>query len=213
MMHLIKDQNGPTTLVYSYQEYTSMSGYAPRQMQPLAERMRVAEEALTEAGFASILPVLSPVVAGLPVAEVTALAAIGLRVDKCTRANAARARMGYVHSFLDLVRQSDTPNEVAAKLGLDPSRIRQRIRQGSLLAIELNDEKRVPRFQFEGDIEVPGQGKIAKTVVRKMTPLAFALWFTSPSLDLGETGTPVSPRYWLLQTGDVAPVLALAERL
>lgn len=190
-----------------------MSGLASLQMQPLAERLRVAEETLAEAGFASILPVLSPVAAGLPIAEATVLAAIGLRVDEYTRANAARARMGYVHSFLDLVRQSDTLNEVAAKLGLDASRICQRIREGSLLAVELNDEKRVPRFQFEGDTEVPGLGKIAKTVVRKMTPLAFALWFTSPSQDLGETDTPVSPRDWLLQTGDVASVLALAETL
>lgn len=212
-MHLIKGQNEPTTFVYSYQVYMSMSRSASLQMQPLAERLRVAEEALAEAGFASILPVLSPVAAGLPVAEATALAAIGLRVDKYTRANAARARMGYLHSFLDLVRQSDTPSEVVAKLGLDAGRIRQRIREGSLLAIELNNKKRVPWFQFEGNMEVPGLSKIAKTVVRKMTPLAFALWFTSPSQDLGDADTPVSPRDWLLQTGDVAPVLALAERL
>ncbi|MBS0556671.1 MAG: hypothetical protein JSR27_04575 [Proteobacteria bacterium] len=179
----------------------------------LTERLRIVEDALTNAGFASILPVLPPFVAELPGSEATALAAVGLRAGKRTKENASRARIGYIKSFLDLIRQSDTPIQVAERLGLESSRIRQRIREGSLLAIKLNNETRVPQFQFEGNVEVPGLSKIAKAAGRKVTPLAFALWFTSPTRDLGDADAPISPRDWLLQTGDVVPVLALAESL
>jgi hypothetical protein len=48
-----------------------------------------------------------------------------------------------------------------------------------------------------------------------MTPLAFAMWFTTPSPDLAmdDNGAPLSPREWLLSTGDVDTVLAIVDTL
>lgn len=193
-----------------------MLGFSsPPMRASLTERLRLVQEVLADAGFKSILPALPSVeiAVELPAVESVALAAVGLRADKHTQAQATRARMGYVLSFVDLLRQSDTPRQVAERLGLDSRRVRQRIREGSLLAVELNDKKRVPLFQFEGDMELPGLGKILKILVQKMTPLAIAIWFMSPTPDLGDANSLVSPRDWLLRTGKVGPVLALAELL
>jgi hypothetical protein len=174
-----------------------------------------ALETLADAGFASILPVLTPLPATLPESEVRALAEVSLRQSHTTHAKAESARLRYTATFLDLYRQADTPNAVAARLGLDPSRIRQRIRDHTLLAIECNDEKRIPRCQFEDDIEVPGMARLVAATWRTMTPLAFAMWFTTPTADLAasDADTPLSPREWLLRTGEVDSVLALADTL
>jgi hypothetical protein len=183
---------------------------------PLAtnERIHILEEALAATGLSSILPPLTPLPA-LPESEARALAAVGLRPGRHTRAAADSARARYAMTFLDLYRQADTPNEVAARLKLDPSRIRQRLREHSLLAIEWNGEKRIPRFQFEDGAEVPGVAKLVAATRSKMAPLAFAMWFMTPNPDLAadDAGTPLSPREWLLRTGDVDPVLALANAL
>jgi hypothetical protein len=189
---------------------------ALRLSPPLAtgERIRFVEEALAAMGLTSILPPLTPV-STLPESEMRALAAVGLRQGRHTRAAADSARARYAMTFLDLYRQADTPGEVAARLGLDASRIRQRLRDHTLLAIEWNGEKRIPRLQFEGDTEVPGVAKLVAATWSKMTPLAFAMWFTTPNPDLAldDVGTPLSPREWLLRTGDVDPVLTLANTL
>lgn len=182
---------------------------------PEKERLRIAERVFADAGFTSLLPSVQPVDPTLPAAEALALEAVGLRTTPQTRARAETARARYVSTFLDLFNKADTPTQLAHKLGLDPSRIRQRIRDRTLLAIELNGEKRVPRFQFEGKTEVPGLPKVLAWVDDRVSPLAFAMWFLTPTPDLawGEGEAPTSPREWLLRTGDVAAVLALAEDL
>jgi hypothetical protein len=178
------------------------------------DRLRIVEKVLGDAGFASILPSLTAA-SGLPESEAKALAAVGLRKNRHARAQADSARARYALSFIDLYRQADTPNAVAHRLGLDPSRIRQRVRNHTLLSIEWNGDKRIPRFQFEGDIEVPGVAKLVAASHSKMTPLAFAMWFTtsSPDLTMDDDGTPLSPREWLLFTGDVDTVLAIIDTL
>ena len=178
------------------------------------ERLRLAEQVFIEAGFTSLLPSLHPMVATLPEAEAHALAQVGLKPTAKTRANAAKSRAGYVTTFLDLFHNADSSVELAARLGLDPSRIRQRIRDHSLLSLELNGERRVPRFQFEGDVEIPGLSRVLAATAM-LSPLAFAMWFLTPTPDLEREpdGAPTSPREWLLRTGDVAAVLALTEDL
>lgn len=178
------------------------------------ERLRLAERVFVEAGFTSLLPSLYPINATLPEAEAHALAQVGLKRTPRTRANATKSRASYVTTFLDLFHKSDTSAELAAKLGLDPSRIRQRIRDRSLLSLELNGERRVPRFQFEGKVEVPGLSKVLAATAN-LSPVAFAMWFLTPTpdLELEPDGTPTSPREWLLRTGDIDAVLALTEDL
>jgi hypothetical protein len=177
------------------------------------ERVMFAEQLLIKAGFPSLLPSHRHVELALPAAELEALAAVGLRRTSRTRERAEAARVRYAVTFLDLFKDADTPAALATKLDLDASRIRQRIREGSLLAVELNGEKRVPRFQFEGAVEVPGLTKVLQATQGRMTPLAFAMWFLTPTQDLqtDDGATAVSPRDWLLRTGDAEPVLSLVD--
>lgn len=189
---------------------------ADRALRALSEmdRLRLAEQVFIEAGIHSLLPQIHPSAATLPEAEASALAHVGLKPTAKTRANAAKSRARYATTYLDLFNNADTSMELAAKLGLDPSRIRQRIREHSLLSIELNGERRVPRFQFQGKVEVPGLSKVL-SATSMLSPVAFAMWFLSPTpdLEIEPDAVPVSPREWLLRTGDVAAVLALAESL
>jgi hypothetical protein len=179
------------------------------------ERLRIAERVLLDEGFTSLLPAMHAIEPALPAAELDALAAVGLRTTPKTRKRAESARVRYASTFLDLFNQADTPAELAKKLKLDPSRIRQRIRDRSLLAIELNGEKRVPHFQFEGKVEIPGLPRLLAAAGEQMPALAFAMWFLTPTADLavGEDDTPISPREWLLRTGDVESVLAVMDDL
>jgi len=182
-----------------------------------AERIRIAQALLADSGITSLLPATAARVppSSLPQAESEALAAVGLRPNETTRTRALRARVRHALTFLDLFENSDTPKDLARKLGMSAGRVRQRIRDRTLLSIELNGEKRVPRFQFEGNHEVPGIAKIVREISGKMNPLAFAMWFTTPTADIGdgEDGEATSPRDWLLRTGDVDSVLDLANAL
>lgn len=178
-----------------------------------SERLRVAESVLTEAGFPSLLPPQRSPQSAFPEPEARALAAVGLQPTDDVASDAHAARAVYATSFLDLFKQADSVSDVAARLGLDPSRIRQRLRERSLLAVELNGERRLPRFQFEDDIEVPGLARVLAATAG-MAPLPFAMWFLSATPDLeGANDTPLSPREWLLRTGEVDAVLDLARDL
>lgn len=179
------------------------------------ERLRIAERVLLDEGFTSLLPSVHSIQPVLPAAELAALAAVGLRTTPKTRKRAESARVRYASTFLDLFNQADTPAQLAKKLKLDPSRIRQRIRDRSLLAIELNGEKRVPHFQFEGNVEIPGLPRLLAAAGEQMPTLSFAMWFLTPTADLaaGEDDAPISPRERLLRTGDVESVLAILDDL
>ena len=186
---------------------------------PEKDQLRLAERVFAEAGIASVLPRVYSGVGSLPSSEAQALASVGLRVSAKTQERAESARGQYISTFVDLFEQADTPAELAGKLNLDPSRIRQRIRERTLLSIELNGEKRVPWFQFapvQGrHVEVPGLAKVLTRVDEKLSPLAFSMWFltSTAELPMGEEDIPASPREWLLQTGDVDTVLELAKEL
>jgi hypothetical protein len=168
---------------------------------------------LLEAGFTSLLPSVHPVEQALSAAELAALSSVGLVAGPGTRERAESARSRYFVTYLDLFNHSDSPSELGRRLGLNPGCIRKRLRERSLLAIELGGRRRVPRFQFEGSVEVPGLRRILAAAGASLTPLAFAMWFLAPTSDLssGDEVVPISPREWLLRTGDVEAVLAIMD--
>src|ERR1700722_12670090 len=55
-----------------------------------------------------------------------------------------------------LLETSYSTSEAAKHLKVDASRIRQRLREHSLLGIYYDGEKRLPRFQFERQQVIPG---------------------------------------------------------
>jgi hypothetical protein len=105
--------------------------------------------------------------------------------------------------------------DVASRLGVDSSRIRQRLANHSLYGLRQGGTWRLPQFQFTDDgLEVvPGFGAIGPTL-GGLFPLDVATWFTMPHVDLVDAeDRALSPRDWLLGGGDPAALLPLIEEL
>lgn len=104
---------------------------------------------------------------------------------------------------------------LARRLGVDQSRVRQRIARHSLVAIKDGAAWRLPLFQLDdaGQHLVPGLTAVAPWLAG-VHPVAAWRWFTLPHADLADDdGTPVSPRAWLLGGADPREVAALADEL
>ena len=116
-------------------------------------------------------------------------------------------------AFAALVASSLSVQEAAHRLGVDGSRIRQRLATRTLYGITRSDGWRIPIFQFDGDQLLPGLAAVLARLDASLHPLAVFRWFTTPDPDLVVDQRPVSPRDWLRLGNDPAPVAALAEGL
>ena len=112
--------------------------------------------------------------------------------------------------YMALIETSLSTAQAAALLGVDVSRIRQRIRNRSLAGVEYEGEWRLPRFQFERKKVLPGLAEVLAALAPELNPLDVATWFLAPNVDLqgaesvkaGQAITPIiplSPRQWLLR--------------
>ncbi len=109
-----------------------------------------------------------------------------------------------------LLKDSLTTRETAQRLGVHPSRIRQRLtaQPPTLYGIRLGDGSwRVLSFQLDGDQLLPGIDEVVAEFARELHPLSVHRWFTMRNVDLlvedpalpGELlGEQLSPRDWLL---------------
>lgn len=117
-----------------------------------------------------------------------------------------------------LIATALTTRDAAALLGVNPSRIRQRLlgARPSLYGVKWRGEWLLPRLQFTARGELPGLAQVVPALDRSLSPVAVAHWFLSPSPDLivdGEGEEPVSPRDWLLAGHAPAEVARLASGL
>jgi hypothetical protein len=102
--------------------------------------------------------------------------------------------------YARLLHDSDTVERAARRLGVNASRIRQRLMSGrrTLLGIKVGKSWRIPTFQFQGRRLVPGIDRVVARLSPDLHPVAVYRWFTSPTPDLmHENDTPVSPLDWL----------------
>jgi hypothetical protein len=115
--------------------------------------------------------------------------------------------------FIALVETSLTAARAARFLGVDVSRIRQRLRERSLFGVEYEGEWRLPRFQFERRKALPGLARVLAALPADVSPLDVAEWFLSPNpdLELEDQPRPLSPRAWLLRGLPPDRVAALAQ--
>lgn len=156
---------------------------------------------------------LDPVRA-LSAEEQKVLGAVGMMPNRRTRADAEAARQEALNVFFHVYQSALSTAEAARRLGKDPSRIRQRVREGSLLALVANGEMRLPELQFHENAEIPGLGQVLRTLPKGIDTLEALSWLATPTPDLpGAQGEPSSPREYLLRSGDVAAVAAIAEGL
>ena len=137
--------------------------------------------------------------------------------DARTTADADAARAEALNVFFHIFESALPTTEAARMLERNPSRIRQRIREGSLLALETDGEMRLPALQFHRGAEIPGLGQVLRALPRGIGTLEALSWLTTPIPDLadpaGDDDGPRSPRDYLLQTGDAATVVRIAQGL
>ena len=119
--------------------------------------------------------------------------------------------------YAALLRRSKTVAETAKLLGVNESRVRQRLnsKPPTLYGFKLEGEWRVPDFIFVGKRLVSGIGELASKLRPDLHPVGFFRWFTmpDPDLDVAEGEEPLSPRLWLLSGHSPGIVADLAAEL
>jgi excisionase family DNA binding protein len=146
--------------------------------------------------------------------EIVALKEGGL--DLSVREAGPDPLAGTAAKYVALLASALTTREAAGVLEVGESRIRQRLREGTLYGVKAGRENRLPAFQFEGGGEVPGIAEVLARIDRSVHPVAVLNWFLLPNPDLyldEEEASPVSPRHWLLSGGDPEVPAQLAKDL
>jgi hypothetical protein len=117
--------------------------------------------------------------------------------------------------YMALLEESLSAAEAAKLLHVDVSRVRQRLRERSLFGIEHEGSWRLPRFQFERRLVIPGLAQILKALPPDLFPLDVVDWFVLPDSDLqlDSDTAPLTPREWLLSGRPVEAVVTLARDL
>jgi len=153
--------------------------------------------------------------------ELAALEAVGLSTRPWAGNAAADPLTKTIVDYMALIETSLSTAQAAALLGVDLSRVRQRIRNRSLLGVEYEGEWRLPRFQFERKKVLPGLAEVLAVLPPELNPLDVATWFLDPNIDLDATeaaaddaaSMPASPRAWLLRGDPPRAVAQLALHL
>jgi hypothetical protein len=120
---------------------------------------------------------------------------------------------GLAAAHAELVAHSLTVAEVARRLGVDNSRVRQRIYAHSLYAFKHQGAWLIPASQLRWRKLVPGLDTVVSALAPALHPVAVSRWFTTPNTDLVLGDAAVSPIGWLAAGGSPDPVAALAEAI
>ncbi len=152
-------------------------------------------------------------VGGLSEGEFAALLKVGLATQAWTGTDAEDPLTRTIIDYMALIETSYTTSRAASMLGVDSSRIRQRLRERSLFGVEYEGEWRLPCFQFERKKVLPGLNVVLPALPQDANPLDVAAWFLEPNVDLEMAAGPASPRAWLLRGGAPAAVAVLAQQL
>jgi hypothetical protein len=150
----------------------------------------------------------------LPPDEAAALERGGMCLDD-TALGAADPLVRSAAEYAALLAASYTVSEAAAKLRVDPSRIRHRLADRTIYGIRLSTGWRVPAFQFVDDAVIPGLPQVLPRLAADLHPLSVLHWLTLPNSDLvvGPDEQPVSPLEWLRLGLDSRVVADLAETI
>jgi hypothetical protein len=148
--------------------------------------------------------------AALADADVAVLRSVGARFDD--EQAPARAVSRAVGTFTALIASSLSVRDAAARLGVDPSRIRHRVGDRSLYAVKAGPRGslRLPAFQFVESGPLPGLATVLRALPAGRHPLAVWGFFSTPQPELELAGAAVPPRDWLSLGGDPDVVARLA---
>lgn len=115
--------------------------------------------------------------------------------------------------WADLMQTSITTAAAAQLLGVQESRVRQRLADHTLYGFKHDGVWRLPRMQFDDNGAIPGIATVFPCLPREINPLAVSAWFTQPTMELIQHSQPVSPRDWLRGGEDPSAVADLATLL
>lgn len=158
---------------------------------------------------------------GAPTTELTASEAQVFEAGGFVLEPAPSARDPLAESaaeYAAILESALSTQEVSEMLGVDPSRIRQRLTSipPTLYGVRVGSTWQLPRFQFDRDQLVPGVETVIRQLDSELSPLAVHRWMTTPSHDLVDeraSADPLSPRDWLLQGHPAARAAELAAVL
>ena len=118
--------------------------------------------------------------------------------------------------YADLLRDCYSVEQAARVLGVNGSRIRQRLTgtPRTLYGVKFGKAWRIPRFQFQKRHLVPGIEAVLARLARNLHPVAVYRWFTSPNQDLTVADErSISPLEWLRSGNPPEAVADLAAAL
>ena len=119
-----------------------------------------------------------------------------------------------VAAFAELVATSVIGDTAMAKtLGVDRSRVSQRLADRSLYAFPAGEERCFPRWQLVKGKTVPGLKTVLVSIDPGLHPLSVQHWFTTPNVDLEIDDHAVSPAAWLATGGAAGVAAELAQDL
>ena len=177
----------------------------PARLYAQARRRLLENEPLRDHGT------IQSIAGSLSTGEVAALESVKLTTTPWVGEAEEDPLMASIIDYMALLETSRTTAEVADLLQVDVSRIRQRLREGSLYGIEYDGERRLPRFQFERGQVLPGLREVLAVLPDALNPLDVAEWFLTPTADLEVGERAVSPREWLLRGEPIAAAVELAR--
>ncbi len=151
----------------------------------------------------------------LSAAETEALHSVGALKDKASVPAENDPLIKSQAQYMALLEDSLSAAEAAKLLRVDVSRVRQRLRERSLFGIEHEGSWRLPRFQFERRLVIPGLAQVLKSLPLDLFPLDIIDWFVlpDPDLQLDSDAAPLSPREWLLSGRPIEAAVMLARDL
>lgn len=148
-------------------------------------------------------------------AETAALRSVGAYKDEAPMRVEDDPLIKSHAQYMALLEESLSTAQAAKLLRVDVSRVRQRLRERSLFGIEYEGSWRLPRFQFERRLVIPGLARTLEALPTDLFPLDLVDWFVLPDAELQTDGDPApfSPREWLLSGRPVDDVVILARDL
>jgi hypothetical protein len=204
------------TVPASSDSWEHLSGETAAERRSLAKWYAVARAALARNRPLTTAATPAPGRRGadeLSASEVAALRSVGAFKDGMTVAAENDPLIQSEAQYMALLEESLSAADAAKLLRVDVSRVRQRLRERSLFGIEYEGSWRLPRFQFERRLVIPGLAQVLKELPSDLFPLDVVDWFLLPEPDLRfEDGTaPRTPREWLMSGRPVDAVVTLAR--
>lgn len=185
----------------------------------LAERgiKETTPEALN-ASLRRVLDAMEPMVyedpaSGLTAAEQAVLEAGGLRLKRTSgRDLVAETTV----KFAAIVERSLTAEQVAERINMTSSRVRQLIATRELYSFRLDGKRLVPDFQIRNRKLIPNIGEVNQAIPEAMHPVGVYNWFHLENADLSideDQETLLSPLDWLAEGRDPGKVALMTEHL